>query len=516
MTETGFGMVRNLIVVAYSVAIVLAANWVVARLKKPITPYSRISIAAAAVATTLWIGIMVLAGLLAMRYIERLSSPAAGTLVYALTAALLSLGHAFLYRRVEEQLQAEGRRRWDSASVQAALRGLTYVLMALSLCLLLSAVNAHSVSVVLFVPLVVGTLLPDIDSRATLAGKLAPPLARWLETRVGPRQQWHSLGGAIAASIIASPLIPLAGWEPWAMIPLGFVAHLLREMLEPEGLMLFWPLSRARFVLPRGWLVRRESRGERWLFVVLLLVAMGLLLIVKTGPPPTTPAQGPTDVPFEEILAQYQAMRGRTLVYADADGVWQISGRRVSARYEIVGALDQSLILLDRYSGALLSGGHSAGDQLYLSRVSFLTGPEVRIKPVEVNLREEKLAGALPVIYQMQREPGLQYIFASGDVVVPVSDEQAEPQLSGSRAQTRLPKIQDLGNGHFRLRYLTASELIDLGELQVAAADLVITATSTARTGGPTPTPLPQPLSRQEEGDSAAPVGVQGSRREGP
>ena len=97
MTETGFGMVRNLIVVAYSVAIVLAANWVVARLKKPITPYSRISIAAAAVATTLWIGIMVLAGLLAMRYIERLSSPAAGTLVYALTAALLSLGHAFLY-----------------------------------------------------------------------------------------------------------------------------------------------------------------------------------------------------------------------------------------------------------------------------------------------------------------------------------------------------------------------------------------------------------------------------------
>lgn len=140
----------------------------------------------------------------------------------------------------------------------------------------------------------------------------------------------------------------------------------------------------------------------------------------------------------------------------------------------------------------------------------------MRIKPVEVNLREEKLAGALPVIYQMQREPGLQYIFASGDVVVPVSDEQAEPQLSGSRAQTRLPKIQDLGNGHFRLRYLTASELIDLGELQVAAADLVITATSTARTGGPTPTPLPQPLSRQEEGDSAAPVGVQGSRREGP
>jgi hypothetical protein len=118
-------------------------------------------------------------------------------------------------------------------------------------------------------------------------------------------------------------------------------------------------------------------------------------------------------------------MRGRTLVLADVEGTWQATGRRVSGRFEVLGATDDSFILLDRYSGQVFSAGPSANENLVLNQINLETGLPVQIKAVEVHLEDQTLSNALAAVYQMQREAGLEHIFISGLGAAPDRDSEA-------------------------------------------------------------------------------------------
>jgi hypothetical protein len=192
-------------------------------------------------------------------------------------------------------------------------------------------------------------------------------------------------------------------------------------------------------------------------------------------------------------LDRYYSARGRNLVTAAIEGSWQVSGRRGSGRFEVINAADQSFVLLDRYTGRVFTAGRTAADNFYASRISLQIGPAARIKPVEIHLEGQQLVGALPTVYQMQREPGLQHIFVSGDIVLPAPRDESSPALPVDYSQNSLRKIQSHGAEHYSLHYLTASELIALAGMQVETADLVIWATYIEAGAEPTVTPLPTP-----------------------
>jgi hypothetical protein len=184
-------------------------------------------------------------------------------------------------------------------------------------------------------------------------------------------------------------------------------------------------------------------------------------------------------------------LRGRTLVFADVEGTWQATGRRVTDRFEILNAAGESMIMLDRYTGWVFTAGQGADDNLYLNRITVRQGTAANIKPVQVQLRDQLLGDSLPTIYQMQPEPGLQHIFASGDIVVSTSSV-LDPGLVPDYSQTQQRRILHQGEGHYSLRYLTASDLIALADVRVETADLVIVATYASPPVGPTATPLPE------------------------
>jgi hypothetical protein len=180
-------------------------------------------------------------------------------------------------------------------------------------------------------------------------------------------------------------------------------------------------------------------------------------------------------------------------VFADVEGTWQATGRRVSDRFEVLNATGQTLVMLDRYTGRVFTAGRSATDHLYLNRITLLAGEPARIKPVEIQLQAQPLADALPTLYAMQSEPGLQHIYISGDLIMPSST------LPVDYAQMQIRRIEADGVGRYALHYLTASALIELANLQVESADLVIIATYAGPTTGPTATPLPSPPPTPEE-----------------
>jgi len=462
----GSGMLMNPGVVLGLVVLAIMAtaltNWLVRRLGPPPAGPS-----ATLVAHLVWILLLSAAGLIAARYIERVTHAIVGYLLFGLVALGLSLVRAILYRRTGSQPAADG---WP-----LVLHTLTCGLFALVVYLLIALLARGSADPWLFIPLFVGTLLPDLD-----------PLTS-TEKRWEHRGAWHTPAVNLGVAAVTAPLIPLIGSEGWKAISLGFFCHLVMDLFSQQGIMLLWPFRHTRYCL----FPLFESPGcvaGRWVTAGLAVVALLLLLMVDLGPPP--PAPWPS---YEQSLERFHSLQGRNLVSADVEGTWQATGRRVNARFEVLNAVGQSFILLDRYSGTVFSAGRTASDNFYLDRIAIVAGAPAQIRPVELHLQDETLAAALPLLYQMQREPGVQHIFISGDLVLAAGQGSA---LQPDYALTRLPKIQKVAEGNaptYRLQYLTAGELIPQAHLRVEVADLVIVATYVRPASGPTATALPSP-----------------------
>lgn len=439
-------------------------------------------------AGVVWALLVFAAGVIAARYIERIPVALIGWLGFAALSFLLSLGRAALYRRAWQHRPAEAVLLRRAASF---VHQVSYLLLATAVYLGLALIAGGTVQLVLLLPLFLGALLPDLDSQSSPLGRLLPFASRRLESRFGHRGECHSLGANALLALVTLPVAALFGVEAWALLSLGFLTHLLLDLLDPRGCMLLWPVTHRCIKISGRHFDRSQSAAGNAVAIGLALVVGVLFPLVDIGPPPP---EGPVRPPsFDQSLRQYQSIRGRNLALADVAGTWQATGRPQTGRYEILSAVGQSFVTLDRYSGRVFTAGQGASDNLYLNRVSVVSGAPIRVKPVEVHIEDGELKEALPVLYEMQGEPGLQHIFVSGDIVLPQGDGGSEPALRPDLSQTTLRRIQEVGPGHYVLRFVTAAQLIDLAGLRVDNAELVIVATyySAPDPTEPTVTPLP-------------------------
>jgi len=85
-------------------------------------------------------------------------------------------------------------------------------------------------------------LIPDIDAAGSFIGKRLPLISGSVQLLLGHRGIIHSLLAAIAAAGIAYVIMPALALP--AMV--GFCSHLALDMLTPEGVSLFYPLSSKR------------------------------------------------------------------------------------------------------------------------------------------------------------------------------------------------------------------------------------------------------------------------------
>jgi membrane-bound metal-dependent hydrolase YbcI (DUF457 family) len=472
-------------ILACGFAATLLSNWLVAG--RTGSKLLEATSFASVVADLVWVFLLSVSGLFAVRYAERILPTGylgLGFVGYGVLAAILSLWRAALHRRV----RAEREHRGDDQKGAHLVRSLLYLLLASVAYLLICWLSKNRAIPILFLPLAVGTLLPDLDSTRSPLGRLFSPLSQWLETRLGAGQQWHSIAGLGTVALVTAPFILVAGPVAWLLVLLGFAAHLALDLTLPQGLALFWPLTHKRYHILRR---SRDLPGdpfERRLALALAAATGLLLVIVDVGPPPAPP---PPVLTFEQSIERYLALRGRYLAFADVEGTWQATGRRIVARYEILNISERSLVLHDRYTGQVFLAGRGATDNLYLNRITVLAGDAVRIKPVEVRLQHETLGRLLPILYEMQSEPGLQHIFVSGDLVISGSQPASEWGLTHDYAQTSLRRVEAFCDGHVTLRYLTAGKIIEVSSVPVETGGLVIVATYVIPAMGPTVTPLP-------------------------
>ena len=470
--------------ITYSVVVTVGATWLVDRL----VGRGRSAVSrrwSPLMASIIWIALLFIAGIIAVRYIERMDQTILGYAVFATVSTLASLLWAKLFRPAEEAHKPAA-----PLSTAHLVHTITSILVACLLYLTLHWLLGRPVEPSLLLALAAGVMLADLDSPESLPSRLLPFVSRRLATWLGSNQGWHSITAALIVTIVTVPLLLLMPLRAWMLLPVGFVCHLIVDTLEPQGAMLLWPWRRTRYHIPRTPIKAQGDNTERRLAIGLGLAVAVLLLMVDFGPPPSTPVVVPS---YEQTLERYFGLRGRRLVFASVQGTWQATGQRISGRFEILNAWGTSYIMLDRYTGRIFTAGRNATDNLYLNSIDLQTGDAVTIKPVEIHLDQQALADALPVIYQMQREPGLQYIYVSGQLQLGSGENGDQTQLPISHAATDMRRIHRDESAQYTLRYLSAAELIALSAVPVQSADLVIFATYISPATGPTATPLPTP-----------------------
>ena len=129
---------------------------------------------------------------------------------------------------------------------------------------------------------VAGSLLPDIDHPQSWVGRRSKPISNVIAAVLGHRGITHS---AVAVVILIAVLAHAGNRRGGvSALAIGYLSHLVADMLTPRGLRLAWPLRRT-WGLPVG---RTGSPGEP-IIVILLVCGMAWSLLHAAGRVPAHP-----------------------------------------------------------------------------------------------------------------------------------------------------------------------------------------------------------------------------------
>ena len=124
---------------------------------------------------------------------------------------------------------------------------------------------------------ILGALLPDVDTPQSALGRLLPFLSIPLERRWGHRSLSHSLLAVAGLALLGLPLWGYYRGSVYAALLLGYLSHLLADCATKSGVPLFYPHP-LQCVLPGNprYRVTTGSLAERGLLLGLLLL-LGLV-----------------------------------------------------------------------------------------------------------------------------------------------------------------------------------------------------------------------------------------------
>src|SRR6185436_16649843 len=155
-----------------------------------------------------------------------------------------------------------------------------YLLILTTLGVSLNLVNAFVIAL--------SSLLPDIDTRASIIGKTFPFISTRLERRFGHRTLTHSILFVFAVALLTSPLILLSP-SIYACFITGYASHPFLDTMTVNGVRLFYPFSGAKCVFPfevnnpHRYRLRTGSKGESMLAALFFIGCIPTSMIAYEG-----------------------------------------------------------------------------------------------------------------------------------------------------------------------------------------------------------------------------------------
>ncbi|TSA79649.1 hydrolase [Deinococcus detaillensis] len=194
--------------------------------------------------------------------------------------------------------------------------------------------------------MMLGSLLPDIDTTTAGAGRYIRPVSSWLESKYGHRTVTHSLLFAV--------LVSLPFWLLWPGVGLalflGIFSHLLLDTANVNGLpYLLFPVRHTFWFLPsRRSRIRYGSSQETTLAVILAL--SGVALWPLSADTFSTEVRRLIASP-ETAVVDYANWRDTNEVFAELDGFNSDTQEKVEGKYRVIEALGRRGVLVEDEAG---------------------------------------------------------------------------------------------------------------------------------------------------------------------
>ena len=259
----------------------------------------------------------------------------------------------------------------------------------------------------------IASLLPDIDTPISTAGRAFPGISHWLQGRFSHRSFTHSF---VASFVLAIATYPTAVLEnvPLSLIHainIGYFAGWFADIFTSSGVEMFYP-SRVRWALPSNRNLRlcTGSQAEYRLLVVLVAIALFSFHIS---------ANGGILIQFNRLIGSisgveqlYNKLGATHLIAAQIKGVRALDYTPVTGDFWIIQAHGQGFIVQSS-EGKIYKTGTEPDNQIIAQHITAEPGPAA-ISSVELlSLQEEELASRLE---RFNRAGAL--VFVSGKILV--------------------------------------------------------------------------------------------------
>ena len=255
----------------------------------------------------------------------------------------------------------------------------------------------------------VGSLLPDIDLPTSAIGRPFFPIASWINRKIGHRTLTHSFLGILLFGLLAFVIgWALRGWLGASagsyarFLTLGFASHILIDTLNKSGVDLFWPARvRGVFFGNEGYRIGSAGRGDYWFMTVCLVANLACYPLARDG---FTFSLHQAFGDIYSVSTDFKEYGDRNRIWVDLDGVDAISNEKIAGRFEILAAIDNASVLIER-EGVKQIVSRTAPLHIFPTKAKIAIGDPTTISTREIQMAGRTLgelprfAGASRVLY---------------------------------------------------------------------------------------------------------------------
>jgi inner membrane protein len=193
-----------------------------------------------------------------------------------------------------------------------------------------------------------GSLIPDLDTRASTIGRVLRLTSATLERHFAHRTFTHALLPQALVGLLAWWLLP--GGFALALIT-GWVSHAWCDMMTKSGVAWFWP-SRIRRVLPGNPAYRMEVMGGAELAFLLIAILVGVVMmpLAATGKGTTGLIRGALG-DLTMARSEYDRDKGTARFSVELSGRDNRTYADVSGTYPIIGPWAAAGFILETTDG---------------------------------------------------------------------------------------------------------------------------------------------------------------------
>jgi len=237
----------------------------------------------------------------------------------------------------------------------------THITFAEFVYLLILTTTGVSLNIVNTILIAVSSLLPDIDTAASLIGKTFPFISTRLERRFGHRTLTHSVIFIACMSVVSMPLL-LFNTDLFSTFIVGYTSHPFLDTMTVNGVKLFYPFSTVKCVFPlevnnpHRYRVQTGGKMDKTLAIIFLVGCIPTFVIALQGYERFIRS---TQQNIESAVRDFNEFSIDHIVQANVIAYNMLTKEPLTGTVEIVGALNPNTLIFKGTDKHLHSLGKS-------------------------------------------------------------------------------------------------------------------------------------------------------------